>query len=137
MPLVTVGKDPITTELHPSKIIFPGSKIYLISIPNNWHSGWKKLENPTIRLVLDTHCDRREFVNTAPSIDKDTLFKNKFNTYRIPHVYGIPYLLNSTNFYTIINHSSEISQSIEVVLPISYSEAADCFRVISQSTNKY
>jgi hypothetical protein len=122
----------ITTELHLDNYLFGKElsgfllynkcKIELVSVPINWHSPWQKNENTIIRIPIAPYDDSIEFLTEATAIDKDTMFTNKFKTYKVPYIYKKPYVLNGDIYHTVINYGNNIRHCINIKSSLSYNE---------------
>lgn len=117
--------------------VLQDSTIQLVYTPGNWHSFWKKLENPRIRIALSNLLGRKEFFTNATATDKDTLFKNTVKIYNIPYRYNIPYLLSNNSFHMLVNYSSEPSYFIDILLPMHYDLIVKHFQDINLVATKY
>jgi hypothetical protein len=102
-------------------------KIELISVPINWHSPWQKNENTIIRIPVEQYYDSIEFLTEDTAIDKDTMFINKFKTYKIPYVYKKPYVLNGERYHSVINYGNSIRHCIDIKSSLSYNELLSYF----------
>lgn len=122
----------ITTELQLDKNLFGKElsgflfynkcKIELVSVPTNWHSPWQKNENTIIRIPVEHYNDSIEFLTEATAIDKDTMFINKFKTYKVPYIYKKPYVLNGEFYHSVINYGNNIRHCIDIKSNLSYDE---------------
>jgi hypothetical protein len=101
--------------------------VELISVPTLWHSPWQKNENTIIRIPLEEYYDSIEFLTEATAIDKDTMFTNKFKTYKVPYVYKKPYVLNGELYHTIINYGNNIRHCIDIKSTLRYDELLSYF----------
>lgn len=103
------------------------SKIYLVSIPCNWHMPWQKNKKTTIRIPIQSYDDSVEFLTESTKTDKDTMFNNKFRTYKVPYEYGMLYALSSEHFHTVVNYSDTVRYCIDILVDISYTEVVKYF----------
>jgi hypothetical protein len=110
-------------------LIDSNSKIQLVSFPTNWHAPWQKNENTIIRIPAESYIDSAEFFTESPATDKDTMFANKFKTYKIPYDYKTPYILNGEKYHSVINYSNKSRHCIDIVADLSYNELLDYFAV--------
>jgi hypothetical protein len=108
-------------------LIYDKCKIELISVPVNWHSTWQKNENTIIRIPLEPYDDSIEFITEATDIDKDTMFINKFKTYKVPYIYKKPCVLNGGTYHTVINYGNNIRHCIDIKSNLSYDELLSYF----------
>jgi hypothetical protein len=104
------------------------SEIYLISIPTNWHMPWQKNKKTTIRIPIQSYNDSVEFLTESTKTDKDTMFNNKFRTYKVPYDYGMPYMLSSNHFHTVVNYSDTIRCCIDILVDMSYPDVVKYFK---------
>jgi len=102
-------------------------KVELISVPTNWHSPWQKNENTIIRIPVEHYNDSIEFITEATATDKDTMFINKFKTYKLPYVYKKPYVLNGELYHTVINYSNTIRHCIDIKSTLRYDDLLSYF----------
>jgi hypothetical protein len=102
-------------------------KIELSSFPANWHSPWQKNKNTIIRIPIESYNDSIEFLTESNAIDKDTMFTNKFKTYKVPYIYKKPYVLNSETYHTVINYGNNIRHCIDIKSNLSYDELLSYF----------
>ena len=108
-------------------LIDSNSKIQLVSFPTNWHSPWQKNENTIIRIPTKVYTNSFEFVTESTATDKDTMFQNKFKTYKIPYAYKTPYVLNGEKYHIVINFDIEPRYCIDIVTDLSYNELLNYF----------
>jgi len=127
----------ITTELQLDNYLFGkelsafliknNCKIELSSFPANWHAPWQKNENTIIRIPVESYNDSVEFLTESTTIDKDTMFKNKFKTYKIPYTYKKPYVLNGDFYHSVINYGNNIRHCIDIKSSLKYNELLSYF----------
>jgi hypothetical protein len=108
-------------------LIYNKCKIEIISIPTNWHSPWQKNKNTIIRIPVEPYDDSIEFLTEATAIDKDTMFINKFKTYKVPYIYKKPYVLNGERYHTVINYGNNIRYCIDIKSTLGYGELLSYF----------
>ena len=109
-------------------LINSNSKIQLSSFPANWHSPWQKNESTIIRIPTKSYTNSFEFVTESTATDKDTMFLNKFKTYKIPYAYKTPYILNGEQYHIVINFDIEPRYCIDIVTALSYNELLNYFK---------
>jgi hypothetical protein len=108
-------------------LINSNSKIQLSSFPANWHSPWQKNESTIIRIPTNVYTNSFEFVTESTATDKDTMFQNKFKTYKIPYAYKTPYVLNGEKYHIVINFDIEPRYCIDIVTDLNYNELLNYF----------
>jgi hypothetical protein len=127
----------ITTELQLDNYLFGKDlseflihnkcRTELISVPINWHSPWQKNENTIIRIPVEPYNDSVEFLTESTAIDKDTMFKNKFKTYKVPYAYKKLYVLNGERYHMVINYSNTIRHCIDITSTLAYDDLLSYF----------
>lgn len=122
----SIGSELLGEELS-QFLLITRFNIKIVSVIGNYHVPWQKNKKTTIRIPIRVYDDSVEFLTEAPKTDKDTMFNNKFRTYKIPYEYGRPYLLSTEYFHTVINYSDAIRHVIDVQVDMSYSEALAYF----------